>query len=271
MQKRNFLNSPRLLELKRRRRRAFLKKISTVTFVVLLFVGAFAYTSHIESFNISEIQISGNKIVETKLIQTAIEAKLKENYLWFFPKTNILIYPKGEIKELLQNNFKRLKDISLSVKDGKILEVNLTERVALYTWCGDKKETPETCYFMDGNGFVFDEAPYFSGNVYFKFYGKVVDKFERFITFKKLLEDMKLKPVALAILDNGDAKVYLAEGSTHIQPEILFKIDADLITIAGNLQTALSTDPLQTNFKNKYSSLLYIDLRYGNKVYYKFR
>jgi hypothetical protein len=54
-------------------------------------------------------------------------------------------------------------------------------------------------------------------------------------------------------------------------PEIIFKIDSDFQKIAENLQAAITTEPLQTDFKNKYSSLLYIDLRFGNKVYYKFR
>jgi len=40
--------------------------------------------------------------------------------------------------------------------------------------------------------------------------------------------------------------------------------------IKENLDTALNTEPLKSDFKKKYSSLEYIDLRFGNKVYSKF-
>ena len=191
--------------------------------------------------------------------------------------------------DILSDRFKRLKDINITSKDGKILEISVSERIPEYIWCGEGlPETGadiETCYFLDNTGFIFDEAPYFSGEVYFKFFGKVTTEndissgvyfsetnFHKFISFKKLLEDMKLKPVALYIMDNGEVKVYLSDLSPlPMGPEIIFKVDFDFQKIAENLQAALTTEPLQTDFKNKYSSLLYIDLRYGNKVYYKFR
>ena len=49
------------------------------------------------------------------------------------------------------------------------------------------------------------------------------------------------------------------------------KMTSDFQKIAENLQAALATEPLRSDFKNKYSSLLYLDLRYGNKVYFKFK
>ncbi|KKQ46157.1 MAG: hypothetical protein US65_C0044G0007 [Candidatus Yanofskybacteria bacterium GW2011_GWC2_37_9] len=82
---------------------------------------------------------------------------------------------------------------------------------------------------------------------------------------------MKLKPIALYQEDNGDIKFFLSrENSSFMGPEIILKINSDFQKVAENLETALNTEPLQSNFKNKYSSLLYIDLRFGNKVYYKF-
>ena len=149
----------------------------------------------------------------------------------------------------------------------------------------------QKCYFMDENGYIFDEAAYFSGGVYFKFYGKISEdgdlskresspagsyfakeNFYKFVLFKKILENMGLKPVALYQEDNGDIKFFLSrENSLSMGPEIILKVNSDFQKVAENLETALGTEPLQSNFKNKYSSLLYIDLRFGNKVYYKFR
>jgi len=295
MQKRNILNSRGLLELKKRRQRAILNKFFIFLLGLALIFIFLVYISRIDRLNIKEIEIAGNKIVETETIKTTIEQQIARKYLWIFPKANILYYPKNTIKNELQNKFKRLKDISLSIKDNKILKVSLSERLALYIWCGAmspeallledsrSKASGEKCYFLDEDGYVFDEAPYFSGDVYFKFYGSLdtdnplgsyfsKQNFKQLISFKDILTNMKLKIIALSIINNEDAEMILVKGRFSItEPKIIFKINADFQNIAENLQAAINTEPLQSKFKNKYGTLQYIDLRFENKVYDKFQ
>ena len=158
----------------------------------------------------------------------------------------------------------------------------LSERIALYTWCGVKSEEDKKCYFMDEDGYVFDEAPYFSGDIYFKFYGLLdtvnplgsyfsKQNFKQLILFKDVLVGMKLKIAGLNIINNEDAEmIFLKEASSETEPKIIFKINADFQHIAENLQAAINTEPLKSKFKNKYRALQYIDLRFENKVYDKF-
>jgi len=80
-----------------------------------------------------------------------------------------------------------------------------------------------------------------------------------------------LKPVSIYVTSDGDVKLFLSSGNSGTMgPQIIFKLNGNYENIAENLEAALTTTPLQTEFKNKYSSLQYIDLRFGNKVYYKF-
>lgn len=285
--KKNVLNSPRLLELKKKRQKTFLNKFLLVSVsLVCVFVGL-AYVSRLEKLNINKIEITGNKVENTEALETTVKKEITGKYLWIFPKANILFYPEDNIKENLSREFNRLEDISLVIKN-QILTVSLTERTALYTWCGETMNLEEEkCYFIDDAGYVFAEAPYFSGEVYFKFYGPISikgstpigayflsDIFQKLISFKDALSGMGLKPVILYKdkEENEDIKIFLSRGNTSSTgPEIIFKANSDLEILAENLQTALTTEPLQSDFKNKYSSLLYIDLRFGNKVYYKFR
>jgi len=270
--RKNVLNSPRLLELKKHRRRSFQSKI-LLYLVALLAVFVFLiYIFRLTSLNISEVEIIGNKVLDAEVIKVIVKKELTGNYLGFFPKTNVLLYPENNIKKELSNQFTRLKNITLFVKDRKILQISVSEREPKYLWCEVEMGLEiEKCHFIDEDGFIFDEAPYFSGEVYFKFYGatNLFEKsFEKLISFKMILENMGLKPVVLFVQENRDVKIFL---STSRGPEIIFKIDSDLEKVAENLGAALTTEPLQSNFKNKYSSLLYIDLRFGNKVYYKFQ
>ena len=153
---------------------------------------------------------------------------------------------------------------------------------------------------MDENGYIFDEAPYFSGEVYFKFYGLPAQagvpdvgipqsgspasgtsplgsyyskqNFQQLLSFKDGLVTFGLKPVALYITNDGEIEFILSGGTAAtLGPEIILNNDSDFQKVAENLETALTTEPLQTEFKNKYSVLQYIDLRFGNKVYYKFQ
>ncbi|MFA6353570.1 MAG: hypothetical protein WCW93_01415 [Candidatus Paceibacterota bacterium] len=283
MQKRNVLNSPRLLELKKHRRRVVLIKIfmSLLAFSVVFFL--LAYFSNLKSLNISNVEITGNKVIDTEALQGTVEEQITGKYLWLFPKTNILLYPKNSIKNTLQEKFKRLNNMNLSIKNNT-LEVSLGERTAKYTWCGtESPEAPlqnQQCYFVDEDGYVFDEAPYFSGEVYFKFYGVQSESyfykqnFKQLIAFKDILIGLDLKPIILYVANNGDVEIFLSKGISSVStigPKIIFKLNADFENVAENLGAALNNEPLKSKFKNKYSSLLYVDLRFGNKVYDKFQ
>ncbi len=285
--KRDILNSPRLLEIKKRRRKFFFRKLTFLIVGLVLLFGIFTYVSSLSKLNISSIEIVGNKITDTEDIKSVVNENLAGKYLWLFPKSNLFFYPKKEIKLALAENFKRLNNINLSIQNGNVLEVSTDERKGLYVWCGasaTQTEAEENCYFMDESGYIFDKAPYFSGEVYFKFYGEVSDSispsgfyfeeadFSRLIALKEMLAALHVEPVALYKMEDGDIKIYLSDKSgAPMGPEILLKIDSDFKKVVENLQSALATEPLLSQFKNKYSSLLYIDLRFGNKVYYKFK
>lgn len=291
MRKKHVLNSPRILELKKKRRRALQGKIFLVILVLALVTGSFVFVARLPKLNIQGIEVAGNKIIETESIKEVYAENTAGEYLWLFPKTNFLLYPKNKIKDSLRNRYKRLKDISFETNQSQILQVSVSEREGKYTWCGEnlpsaEENLGEKCYFLDDGGYIFDEAPYFSGNVYFRFFGKITGEdpagasflpqnFGNVARLREFVEKIGLKPVALvAEGDNhlGDAQ-FILESPKPLSgsPRIIFKESANFEKIAENLQSAIDTDPLKTELKNKYNSLLYIDLRFGNKVYYKFK
>src|SRR3989344_3437857 len=292
MIKRNVLNSPRLSELKKRRRRVFLNK-ALIYFCILSAALVLAvFLSRLSGLNIATIETEGNIIVDSESIRAVAVRETSGKYLWLFPKTNVLFYPKGTIKQKLGSEYPRLGEIDLSVKSDGVLFISVTEREPLYTWCGPARNAShsdaggdtqqEICYFMDKEGYIFDEAPYFSGDVYFKFYGAsgVVplypkssyfarEYFAGLLTMKDAVSEMGLEPVAFYLKEDGDAELYLAGGKT--QPQILLRADVDMEVLAQNLEVALDTEPLKTRFQKELSKLEYLDLRFENKVYSKFQ
>ena len=296
MQKRNVLNSPHLEELKRRRRKALLARLGLLlgAFAVLAVAGA--CFSRLDGLNIKEVKVEGNKVLDESALRETVEDELYGKYAFLFPKTNVLIYPEKKIKEVLAKKFPRLATVELDAKDRHNLFVKVSEREAKYMWCGDNISesadvevirSEEKCFFMDKEGYIFDEAPYFSGEVYFKFYGEpnggsseekvsplgsffLPENFAKLESFKDTLIGMGLKPVIMNVRGGKDVDIYLARSGQKMGPKIMIRSDADPKNTAENLQAALTTDPLMSGFKNRYSSLEYIDIRFGNKVYFKF-
>ena len=256
--------------------------------LVIIFI-ALVYFSRLSSLNINNIEISGNQIVETSAIKDVVQQQISGKYFFFFPKSDIFIYPGNAIKNALENKFKILENINVSVKTNHTLVVTLSERKGVYTWCGMSPDvgiptSGDNCYFIDDNGYIFNQAPYFSGEVYFKFYG-VPDAFSggdpsglyfekqyftQLTSFKDTLISLGLKPISIYVTSEDDVEVFLSSANPGVAgPYIIFKLDGDYETIAENLEAALTTEPLQSEFQNKYSSLQYIDVRFGNKVYFK--
>ena len=296
MKKRSILNAPHIEELKKRKRKVLRNKIILFVFCFLIILTGLVFLSRWKKININNIQISGNKVIETQAIESIVQNDLSGRYLWLFPKTNFILYPKKHIKNELAEKFKRFSNISIDVKNIKTLEINVVEREGKYTWCGVAlpalNANEDKCYFLDNNGYIFDESPYFSGNVYFKFYGQpttttqagkdkfdpenpsgfyfLKDKFAEITKFKDTLEKFGLNPTAFYLDSDGYGNIFLSS-DINTGSKIIFKIDADYEKIAENLQAAITTEPLQAKLKNNFSSLLYIDLRFGNNVYYKFK
>ncbi len=288
MKKRVVLNSPRLKELRRKKHKSTRTRLVVFVVLFLFIFSIISLLSRVSKFNIDNITISGNKITDTNDIETVVKNIISGNYLFIFPKTNFLIYPKQKIITGLNYKFKRLNNISINVNNFRTLEITVSEYGGKYLWCGGLIPTSENkdnkCYFLDSNGYIFDEAPYFSGNVYFKFYGDsnlnkenpsgsyfLKDKWKDVIEFKNTIEKLDLKVTSFWVDEKKEEGNFAISGEPETSPKIIFKINDDYEKLAENLQAAISIEPLKTDLKTKLSTLLYIDLRFGNKVYYKFQ
>ena len=289
MKRKYILHSPHIEELKRKKRKTLRNKIIIFTFCFLILMTGLVFLSRWKKINIENIQVSGNKVIDTDTIEAVVQKDLAGHYFWLFPKTNFLLYPKKYIRNNLENTFKRFLDVSISLDRMKTLKISVSEREGKYLWCGTlipaliNDTSSYKCYFTDQYGYIFDEAPYFSGNVYFKFYGKndgnsanpagtyfLKNNFDKIVEFKNALSEFGLNPTSFWLDENGDANIALSSEPTA-GAKIIFKLDSDYEKITQNLQAAITTDPLQTKLKTSLSSLLYIDLRFGNNIYYKFK
>ena len=275
-------------QFKKNQRKIFLLKTLLGIFLVALIVGILSFITHSSVLAISKVSVSGNAVLSSEEIIQIATDNLSGNYLWIFPKNNFVIYPRGEIYRELISKFQRIESIAISTQDMNILEIRIKERKPFGEWCGtdgqiELSSGDSNCYLLDENGFIFDNAPQFSGNAYVRFYGGIsgdpigqnflnIKSFKQINDFAVNIHNVGLPVIAFSSSDNGDYQFYLNKDS-NTKPEVVGKItfDAkqdydkafvDLESVLNDSKTGLMGKDGRYNFQ-------YIDLRYGDKVFYK--
>ncbi|MDD3662751.1 MAG: FtsQ-type POTRA domain-containing protein, partial [Candidatus Pacebacteria bacterium] len=178
---RNIPTSQRVIEIKNRRR-VRLVRFSVLFFILFLaiFLGL-GYFSHNEKVTIGEIKVEGTSIIDQEDVVSVTEELLEGRYLYFYNRANSFIFPEKNIYNKLLEVFPRIEELSVSREGLNVLNIKIKERLGAYLYCGEvipeiESEIGENCYFVNNDGYIFDEAPYFSGNVYFRYYAKIDDQ-----------------------------------------------------------------------------------------------
>ncbi len=285
---RNIPTPKRVIEINQKRRIRFLRLFFLFFLLFLSIVGALGYFSFNNKVTINNIKVTGVSIISTNDVISRVNLKLSGKYLHLYSRANYFIYPEKDIFNDLIESFPRIEKLSIIKERFNTIHINIEERFGSYLYCGssipeEKLEVGENCYFINNDGYVFDKAPYFSGNVYFRYYKKIEDNdnplnknifpiehFHELVRFIDSVRKLEFEPISLVVGDDGINKLYLNHKLNETNPKITFKNMDDLEIILSNLSTAMTKSEFVDEINLKYSTLLYIDLRFKNKVLYKF-
>ncbi len=255
-------------------------RLKTTFWLILLavLVGLPIYLARTSRFLITSVEISGNNVTKSEDIQKIVGEDLSGNYAWIFPRSNTAIFPENKIMNDLETSIPRLGDVTITRVGAKGLKIVVKERAPAAEYCTnvDDPSTPSGCYFIDDTGYIFSLAPAFSGNVYLTyksdpFYdepmGKVVlpaDEFKKTLNFVRSLDPIGIYP-RVFLIKMDEYHLLLSNGA-----EIMWQKSEDLNNVRNNLTAFFSQASIksETDFLKR---VLYIDMRFGNKIFYKFR
>lgn len=258
--------------VKRKRRILYLK-----IFVVVLLVGGLCYSvvlvSRLQYLQITEVIVEGAVAIDPQEIKTIAEQNIAGNYLYVFPRANRLLYPKQIILQTITERYKRLESVVLK-RSGHTLRITISERVPAFMWCkGSGAETKQDCYFVDKTGYIYAPAPIFSGNTFFIFHGLVTapdpigsfyidaTQFLFLQSFVTYLKDKSVDVFALDAQEDGTYTFYLDKGG-----KLIVDSRQRLESLKPVIETLIINEELLSSTSK---SVEYIDLRYGNKVFFK--
>ncbi len=271
-----------------------------VFILAFLFLVAGGGISHKEKWRIAEIRISGAQVVSRDDMRLFVEEKLKGNYYFVYSRGNGYLFSRQDIEIGLLDKFPRIDSVTVSRVDNNTIEVVVSERKATALWCGEvysrEKYVLSDCWFIDKTGFIFDSAPTFSEGVYPEVYGKLEnikddnlsgarllpERFNFVQTVEKNLRE-KLGETLRTIIKNDDEYgVTIHTSTTYPQlvgAELRFKDGTPADTLIKTLLSALpvqfpegavASKGLTRHDSAESKKLLYVDLRFGNKVFFGF-
>jgi cell division septal protein FtsQ len=254
--------------IKRKKQILRIKIVSFFVLAVLIVVGL-AYLSNSDSAKISNIYITDTTFSNKKEIEKIVKEEMEGNYLFVFAKDNIFLFPKHEIEERIKNFSKSIKKTTISLSGLQSISVNIEEYKPTAVWCNETD-----CFYLNEEGLVFDKAPidYDKNLVQFHDWihdnpiGKNYTDSETFEKIIKLIEFVSKVPMKVTSINTEDGLTFYLH--TEAGTRLLYEINDDPEAVANNLNTVLAKDAIN---RAQLNNIDYIDLRFGNKVYYKIR
>lgn len=263
--------------LRARRRRALFVRGALTFAVALVLFGGSVWAARFPPLAVSGVSVLGAHTIPVADIERTVSDQMSGAYLALFPKSNTVLVPTDAIAAAILTAFPRIRSVDIARPGLNSLAISVHERSPYALWCGASRAAshdPTGCYFLDDSGRVFTEAPDFSGDVFFRYFGVIPGdpinatflapgEFEELDLFVRSTRDMGVRPVALAVLGGPDAELFLEDGS-----RILFNRTGNLSEVLENLKSVLESDVFR---ERGTLALDYVDLRFGNKIFYKFR
>lgn len=262
------------LSLKDRRRRMVWVRVAAGTSVVALSLLLVFYVSHLPQITIASVGVKGTDLVSADALKGLVEKKLTGSYALIIPHNNTFLFPLDSIRAESLKEFPSLAKINVERNGFNALTVTAEERKTEALWCGNTASpsaSSTSCYRMDKGGFIFADAQTQEG--YVRFYG-----------------NLSGIPIGSTYLDGAFASLVItiqgigkATGHTPSEASVdsvtndvsLTFVDGGILKFVRSNDNASTLENIASvfasqNFKDK-KNFEYVDFRFGDKVYVKFK
>jgi len=234
-----------------------------------ILAGAFYFFLISDSFEIREVNISGFKAVSEEQILGTVNNVLGEKKFGFLRSANYFLLSKEKLQSNMLISLPKIRAVDIKKVDKNVLEIYVQEREVAGVWCGDNE-----CFYFDKEGVIFEQAPRSFGSLMVS----VTD--ERDI--EPNLGDVVLEAAQVNLVQ--EAHRLLGNNFPFGIRGIIITPDAEFeILTSQNWRILLNkNEDIEYQLSNlKYvldeevgirrDELEYVDLRLGNRVYYKYK
>jgi hypothetical protein len=274
------LTKPQRLRSRRRKQRALVFSVCMLLGAGL--VGGLGLASHAERFVINDVSVQGAENLPANALTASVQSAIGDNFWKIFSKKNIFLYPEASIEDKLSSEFPRIKEVELSRPAllAQAVVVTVEERIPYAKWClpampahAGQAGSAEMCYFLDSNGFIFAPADGAQPTTSYVFRDGLLPgrepigqtfllgRLSTIVHFLELLKQSGYEPRGVTVENEKDFSVPLSGMFTL---RVLFDTEGE--KVIHDLKLALEADSV----RDRVAELEYVDMRFGNRVYYKF-
>ncbi|HEY4527227.1 MAG TPA: hypothetical protein VJK53_05300, partial [Candidatus Paceibacterota bacterium] len=265
-------------------------RMAAAGIILVLFLclgGVVSYASHQPTFTVQKFVARGTTHVSPEKVETYAMEAIQDDKFHFFATDNIFLYAPKQLAAHIVAEFPRIKGVRVQKESlfSTTVNIDITEREPYAKWCrGGNLEMTESfltsreCYVMDDSGLVFARtsgrekaatAYVFSGGIASSTAGGspvghpfAPSRMAGVLALLQLLQDRGFKPIGAEVENAQDFSIPL---------EHSFSIKASFGANAEDLIKNLTLVMESERLKGRESEIEYIDLRFGNKVYFKFK
>ncbi len=212
-------------------------------------------------FSITSFVLEGVEEKDTSRITVSLFEATKRNTYYVFPGDKILTFNSSNLKQVITDALPNTSSISISLRGLHTVRMVVTPHIPMFK-TGEGKA-------YDKDGVVYEEQNDISHLPVISFTSSTTPSrlfFENLANFIPQLTTL-LFPVGHIVVDEHNDVYLYASGSPS---KVIITRDADFKKLWLALVSAVDTDPLKVSLEKKKDKLEYIDLRFGNKVFYKF-
>ncbi len=266
-------------KFKQHRKRQRVAHVYLVGMVMLAMFGGMVALSRASFLQIMDVSVSGSHAVITSAIQRSVQQQIAGTYTYLFAKNNIFLYPKETIRMNILEQFPTLSHVKIRAENFHTVTVAVVERQPSSLWCGSTfTVTTETanCVLLTEDGLAYAPSANYSGNTYNKFYGGVASSslpwqfltIEQFRSLSALVNVIVKKEMidtisGVSVDSSDDVHVVFSSGFT-----LVFRLHDKSNDVLERLFLVQGSLPF---LSQPLSTFEYIDLRFGDKVYYKLK
>lgn len=254
-----------------RRRKRLTVLVALFVVSVGSIVGAIEWAAHHEAVRFSGADIRGTFVLPKPLVETLVDVALAHAAEKLIPTNNAMLFDAEALALQLQDTYPRIAhvDIYASSLIHPRLVVNVQERSPHALWCSPEAE----CYLMDARGIIFAHDTGEARAIQTVFYGGsiasstaigssyaqgIFDAIKRIL----LLLNQRGMEVSTITANSPEEVVYQLSGF-----ELRTRPGTDPSEVVSTLELVLSSKAL----RDKQNQLEYVDVRFGNRVYFKLR
>ena len=227
----------------------------------VFFVGSILYLYFgTQMFTTTTFSFIGIDKEDTQKIEQALAIELTKEQVWFFPSNKVLTAPSKhiikDIKELLPNT----DFVKVYPSGFHTLTIEVVPYTPLFRLSSGRAIDPRGIVYKEQHDIsILPMISFATGTPAASFLANI----STFITKVNTM----MFPVRYIVI-NDIEDVYMSEKASSSM--LIIKADVDFKKAWSTLVSALDTDPLKTMMQKDKGNLEYIDLRFGNKVFYKF-